>query len=211
MKKFISIIAALTLCAALTGCNGISENSGKRSFEGLKLVKTSEGAYTINRVKSFEDLEERSELIVVGEFIDDSEICFTRSQYLAMFEKECLIEVVSSCPMKITKVLAGDANVGDVVNVLQKEGVDDDQFITDSPLTPMQKGDEWLFCLRLNTDERVGDGYWCVGDERGRYPTKNSGSNEVMCFSDYPELGVYEEKDFQEDFYNKLLEKYGEF
>ncbi len=220
MKKFFSIITLLIICTTLTACSNtveksVAENesvvSKKRSLEGLKAVNNSSTDYTINFVKTFEDLEAWSELIVIGEFIDNSELCYTRTIYDAGYQKDLILEGVSSCPMKITKVFAGDAEVGDVVNVLQEERIENDRFITHSELTPMQMGDEWLFCLRHAVDECYGDGYWCVSDSMGRYPTKNSGSNEVMCFSDYPELGVYRPDHFHEDFYNALIEKYGEF
>lgn len=203
MKKILSIIAVLTVCTILTACSSVTKNGGRKSLEGLELVRIS--SYTISTVKSFEDLERESELIVIGEFIDDPEVCYKR------YSGNSVAEIASLCPMKITKVLAGDADIGDVVNVFQKSGIYNDKFITSSKLTPMQNGDEWVFCLWQNSDERIPEGYWCVSDNKGRYPAQNSASNEVMCFSDSPELGVYDQDDFQEEFYNKLLEKYGEF
>ncbi len=197
MKKFLSILAILTVCLTFTACRG-----EKNRFEGLKLVKSDK--YFISLANSLEDLESYSDLIVIGEFIGDSEHCCERYS-----DNGALTEVVSSCPMKITKVLSGDAKVGDVVDVFQKEGIYNDTFISDSELTPMQNGDEWLFCLSRSSEERLPDGYWCVSDYKGRYPTSNSGSNEIICFSDRPELGVYNEEFFQEDLYNELVEKYG--
>lgn len=217
MKKVMSVIVLLIACMTLTACSYTNESESKviekRSLEGLKIAKSAGYLdYTIDLVKTFEDLESFSSLIVIGEFTDNSSVCFRGNYFDDAHQKEVEFQVVSSCPMKITKVLAGDAQVGDVVNVLQEEHISDGSFISRSKLTPMQMGDEWLFCLEYCPDERSdGNSYWCVGDSKGRYPTKNSGSNEVMCFSDSPELGVYEESDFQEDFYNMLLEKYGDF
>lgn len=221
MKKLLSIIASLTVCTVLTACsntiNNIGENESrvieKRSLEGLQIVKSVDYLdYTVDRVKTFEDLESFSSLIVIGEFTDNSSVCFRGTYFDDAHQKEVEFQVVSSCPMKITKVLAGDAHVGDVVNVLQEEHISNGSFISRSKLTPMQMGDEWLFCLEYCADKRSdGNSYWCVGDSKGRYSTKNIGSNEIMCFSDSPELGVYNEDDFQEEFYNALLEKYGDF
>ncbi len=205
MKKNISIIAALTTCITLTACN--NEPAAQKSrFEGISIVR----GHTdyISFTESFSDVEKFSDFIVVGEFIDDSSVCYERYRHDDRFNKDLLVDIVSSCPMKITKVLYGDAKEGDVVNVLQQEGIHNDKFITLSPLTPMQKGDEWIFCLAYSNQENY-EGYWCIGDSFGRYPTKNASSNEIMCFSDYPELGVYEKSDFYEDFYNELVEKYG--
>lgn len=211
MKKIISIISALALCVTLTACNTAGENESvvvtKRNLENYR--KSDVLIDFISLTETFEDLEAESELIVIGEFINNSTTCYLLDS--RGFEIKGTYGGYSSCPMRITKVLAGDARVGDVINVLQDEWYSDECFHTASNLTPMQMGDEWVFCLKHATDERYGDGYWCVSDNKGRYPTKNSGSNEAVCFSDYPALGVYEESDFQEELYNQLLEKYGEF
>ena len=218
MKKLLMLIASLTVCMALTACSNITENNigetesrftEKRSLEGLKIVRSMD--YTVSLIKTFEDLESESDLVVIGEFIDNPSTCYKQYEYDDFFQKDLLIAIASSCPIKITKVLAGDAQVGDVINVLQEEGIHNERFISNSKLTPMQMGDEWVFCLTRSVNEKYGGGYWCVSDNKGRYPTKKSASNEVMCFSDYPELGVYEQSDFNEEFYNKLIEKYGEF
>lgn len=39
-------------------------------------------------------------------------------------------------------------------------------------------------------------------------PPKNVSANEEMRFSDYGELSVYELGEFNEEFYNQLVEKY---
>lgn len=201
MKKIISIISALALCVTLTACNTAVENESvvieKRSPEGSEPVGSTD--YTVKLISTLEELEARSDLIVIGDFIDNPKTCYNTPSMRAF-----------SCPMRITKVLAGDAQVGDVMPIFQLELIEDDRVVAHSKLTPMQMGDEWLFCLN-HVNNMYGDGYVCVEDNKGRYPTKNSCSNEVVCFSDHPELGVYEESDFQEELYNQLLEKYGEF
>lgn len=204
MKKITAIFCTFALCASLTACSSAPE-SKKNRFEGLSLVR-SHMDY-ISFVQDFSDIEKFSDFIVVGEFIDDSTVCYERYQHDDRSDKDLLVEIVSSCPMKITKVLYGDAAVGDVVDVIQHEGIHNDRFVTLSPLTPMQKGDEWVFCLSYSKTDNY-EGYRCIGNSWGRYPTKNVGSNEIMCFSNYPEFGVYEKGDFNEEFYNELVEKY---
>lgn len=209
MKKIVSIISALALCAALTACSSAGENESyavnKRDLNDYKKVEMLYDG--ISLINTFEELESASELIVTGEFINNSKTCYLldSSGY-----KKNGTHGYSSCPVKVTRVLAGDAQVGDVINVLQNEWYSNGKFYTLSRLTPMQMGDEWLFCLERCKDERIGDNnsYFCVSDNKGRYPTKNSDSNETMCFSAYPKLGVYKRSDFQEGFYNKLVEKY---
>lgn len=206
MKKIISIIVALMVCSALTACNGT--NSKKHRFEGLIFVNSVGDC--LSNLDSFDAVERVSEFVVVGEFIDDASVCYEGYMYDGYFENDILINIISSCPMKITRVLSGDAKVGDVVNVLQREGIWKDRFVSFSHLTPMQKGDEWVFCLRRSDPESEHcEGYWCIGVKSGRYPTSNVGANETMCFSDHPELGVYEKYDFNEKIYNELVEKYG--
>lgn len=204
MKKLFTLITALVLCTSLTACN-TSAHSEKSRFEGVEIARAHSNY--ISFVESFEDVEKFSDLIVVGEFIDDSEVCYTRFSHDRRIEKDIPVEIVSSCPMKITKVLSGDAKAGDIIDVHQREGLYEGKFITLSPLTPMQKGDEWIFCLSYSHKENY-KGYWCIGGSYGRYPTKNAASNERICFSDYPELGVYEKSDFCEDYYNELVKKY---
>lgn len=204
MKKLLTLITTLVLCVFLTACNTAEQNEKSR-FEGMKFLRTS--ADGIKLSKTFDDVIELSDFIVVGEFIDDSEIVWEYQLHDDRFNKDVTVDVVSSCPMKITKVLYGDANEGDIVNVLQAEGVLGEVFMTRSMLTPMQKGDEWIFCLsRAKTHDL--NGYWCVGESDGRYPSPNSDSNEIMCFSDYPDLGVYEESDFNSEFYDQLKAKF---
>ena len=206
MKKILSIIAILSICGTLTACNSSTENvSETKRLDELELVNIQ--ADYIHLAESFDDIEKVSELVVVGKFIDDEKVCYERYEYDDYFKKDVLCEIISSCPMQITKVLSGNAKVGDVVNVLQREGRWEDRYITHSALTPMQKGDEWVFCLgRSNSDKY--DGYWCVSESWGRYPTKNVSANEKISFSDYGERGVYELGDFNENFYNQLVEKY---
>lgn len=204
MKKLITVITALALCLVLTGCNSAPKTTSR--FEGMKFAKTETDG--IKLAKTFDDVIDMSDFIVVGEFIDDSEVVREFQVYDQNLKKDLTVDVVSACPMRITKVLYGDAEIGDIVNVLQAEGVCNNVFMTRSLLTPMQKGDEWIFCLSRAKSHDL-DGYWCVGQSDGRYPTNNVGSNETMCFSDYPELGVYQRSDFNEKFYNELVEKYG--
>lgn len=204
MKKLLTLITALVLCVSLTACNSAEQNKTSR-FEGMRCSRIS--ADGVKLAKSFDDVINLSDYIVVGEFIDDSETVWDYQLHDDQFNKDITVDVVSSCPMKITKVLYGDAREGDIVNVLQTEGVVGNTFMTHSLLTPMQKGDEWVFCLSRAKTHGL-DGYWCVGESDGRYPSQNSSSNEAMCFSEHPELGVYEESDFNREFYEQLKAKF---
>ena len=199
MKKIIAIIAVLSACAALTACNKASENA--HGFDDIKLVRT---GFTDRRV--FEDLaalEDHVDLMVVGKFIDDSEQN-ERYRYSEFFGKDILYFVTSKNTIEVEKVLIGNANIGDTLQIVQEYGIVDGDLVTFSDLTPMQKGDEWLFFLTKDSDLDV---YYCVGDSDGRYPVPNA-ENEPMPLSDCPDLGVYDEQNFQRDIYNEILEKY---
>lgn len=73
--------------------------------------------------------------------------------------------------MQITKAFSGNVKVGDVVDVLQREGKWQDRYISQCSLTPMPKGDEWVIRLKRSNSDKF-EGYRCVSGPLGRYPTK---------------------------------------
>lgn len=194
MKKLISVIAALALCASLTACSKAPEND---KFAGLKFVDASE---TMNRLRfdTLESLENGADIAVVGQFINDS-------VQTVDYDSGLFTDITSSNTLKVTKVLFGDVEVGDELNIKQSYGILDGELISFSKLTPMQKDDEWIFFLKLASD----NSYWCAGDSDGRYPTKNSSENGIMSLSEAPELGVYNESEFKRAIYDEIVEKYG--
>ena len=199
MKKITAIITVLAACAALTACNKVPENS--HGFDDIKLVRTG-----VADRRVFEDLaalEEYVDLMVVGKIIDDSEQ-EERYHYSEFFGKDILYFVTSTNTIEIEKVLIGDAEIGDTLRIVQDYGIVDGDLITFSDLTPMQKGDEWLFFLKKESDSDV---YFCAGDSDGRFPVPNA-ENEPMPLSDCPDLGVYDEQNFMWNTYNEILEKY---
>ena len=201
MKKLISIIAALAVCITLTACNG---SKPKDEFAGLELVNLSEN---VNRIRydTLEALEYGSDVIVVGKFIDES-VQTADYEYDPNAGRDIFTYIRSFNTLEVTKVISGNVNVGDHLKVGQSYGVIDDRLISFSKLTPMQKGDEWIFFLLYAPD--LDDTYWCAGDSDGRYPTKNSSNNEIMPLSDTPELGVYDERDFKHVIYDEIVKKY---
>lgn len=207
MKK---IIAAFAACAALTACGSTpkktddsSVSQKTASFSELKLKQ----ARITDRVVFYtlDELEEFSHIAVVGKFIGDAEQ-EVKYEYEPTFEKEIITDITSTNTIEVTKVLMGDVNVGDKLSIDQRYGVVDGELITFSELTPMQKGDEWVFFLRKITES---DHYICTAESDSRFPTKNSASNnEIMPLAEGTELGVYNEADFNEDIYKEIVEKY---
>lgn len=209
MKKFISMITVFAACLVMSACSTTNENSdvsdtaeSSISFESLELVKTgiSDRAF----FNDLGDLEEFSEMAVVGKFVDDAvqEISYDYEPY---FEKDIVTDVVSYNTIEVSAVLFGDVNVGDKLKIGQSYGVVDDRLISFDRLTPMQKGDEWIFFL-ISAPSPEGS-YRCSSDTFGRYPV-SSAENAPMPLSDSPDLGVFDEKDFHRDIYNEIVEKY---
>lgn len=199
MKKHILITAVFSLCVLLTACSSTAE-----SYDVSADLECIRGGVCVDRIV-FEDLyslEEAVDIVVTGKFIADAEQNITY-EYDAGFGKNVVTMVESYNTIEVKKVLKGDVSAGDNLVIGQYYGIVDGDLITFSSLTPMQKGDEWLFFLKGS-----GDGnYWCWGDCAARYPVPNT-ENARIKFSDDPDLGVYNEEDFNRDIYNEILEKY---
>lgn len=205
MKKIISVIAALAACVSLTACGGTSK--APDIYSDLELARTG----CMNRVcpNSLEELESYCDVVVVGEYVEDSVSDITY-EYRAFFGKEIITDIRSYNTIEVKQVLMGDVNVGDKLKTLQDSGVADGKFYSFSELTPMIKGDEWIFFLAK--DEK--DIYWVMCDSDGRYPTKNSAENNrrVMfknaALSDCYQLGVFDKESFNRSLYDEIVEKY---
>lgn len=209
MKKIFSVFAACAVCAMLTACSGATENADISelsekmfAFDDLKLVRPG----MMDRIvfDDLESLEKFSEIAVAGKFTGDAEQDVSY-EYSAKFGKDIVTNVRSYNNIEVTRVLFGDVNVGDNLKIGQSYGVVDGQLISFDELTPMQKGDEWIFFLRYEPE--IESSYWCCGDSDGRYPIP-SAENAPMPLSDSPDLGVYNDEDFNRDIYNEIIEKY---
>lgn len=202
MKKIyvllISALCALTFCA----CNSGKAHS-EEEFSELELVQWGEGNRHI--YYNLEEMENDSEIIVIGSFIGDAE---QEEAYIydSHFEKDVLSFVISKNNIEVLNVIKGNVEIGSSVTITQMYGVVDNQLVTDSKLTPMLSGDTWIFFLTENTGSRKGT-YRCTGDNDGRYPVKNF-SYGKNALTDNEDLGVYNKEDFREDIYNEILEKY---
>lgn len=210
MKKIITIIAAFATCAALTACGSTPKNSDGSSvsqntdtFAGLKLKR----AGITDRVvfNTLDELERSSHIAVVGTFINDAEQ-EVDYEYDPYFKKDIIVDINSTNTIEVTKVLMGNVNVGDELKIDQNYGIVDGELITFSELTPMQKGDEWVFFLRKVAKS---DHYICTAESDSRFPTKSSASkNGIMPLAEGAELGVYNEADFNDGIYKEIVEKY---
>ncbi|MBD5103544.1 MAG: hypothetical protein HDT47_01620 [Ruminococcaceae bacterium] len=195
-NKFI-VFLILSILILFTSC-GTAENT--EEFSDLRLVKWGEG----NRLEFFdlESLERCSEIVVVGTFIDDA-TQNVKYKYDDFFGKEILFTVKSLNTIEVTKAFKGDVDVGDTLQVAQEYAIVEDRLVTDSSLTPMMKGDTWLFFL--NKGNR--DFCFCTSDSDGRYPVKDFTYTRI-ALTENEDLGVYDKEDFKEEIYNEILEKY---
>ena len=201
MKKIISVITACIICAlTFTACNTTPPEAAD-DFSGVKFVRWGEGNRAV--YDRLDDLERASTVVVVGTFLEDA-VQKEEYQYNDFFGKDILTNIRSDNTIEVSKVLKGDVEVGDKLTVIQSYGVVDGQLVSISDLTPMVKGDTWLFFLKKSSRSDV---FWCEGDSDGRYPVPNS-KNRTLAISEYSELGVYDEQNFKSGIYSEILNKY---
>ena len=166
MKKYFLPILSIMYILTFTACTGKSLDNTEE-FSDLELAEWGE----LNQMvyNDLEHLEKDSDIIVVGTFKEDSEQKEV-FQYDSHFEKEVLSTVISTNYIEVSKVIKGSVNVGDAIPVTQDYGIVDNQLVTTSRLTPMLKGDTWIFFLSENTSELRAGKFRCTGDNDGRYP-----------------------------------------
>lgn len=198
MKKYIIVLLAICTLTMLASC---SASEATEAFADLELVRWGEG----NRFPFYnlEHLERCSEIVVVGTFIEDSTQELTY-RYEEIFDKEILTYVQSFNHIEVKQVFKGDVNVGDTIKICQPYAIVDDRFVTDSALTPMMKGDTWIFFLEPSDN---GEHYFCTSDSDGRYPVKDF-SYARIALTENEDLGVFDESDFKKEIYEEILEKY---
>lgn len=140
----------------------------------------------------FKELEENSELIVIGHFIEDA--VEKGNAFTNAFE--------------ITQVLKGSTE-DDVIRIYQRYTVNKSskRIVAYSHLTPMEKGSEWICFLKCSDPEDVL--YYHAGDTMGRYPFREIDQDKLVngeYSSKY--IGVYQAEDFRYDIYLELLKEY---
>ncbi|MBD5383809.1 MAG: M23 family metallopeptidase [Ruminococcaceae bacterium] len=122
-------------------------------------------------------LEEESDLIVFGEFVDDPHQCVDPEDN-GYFDDTLSY---SYNKLKIDRVVKGDRIEGEEILICGNGIVHDGNFYYLCCFMPMVKGDKWIYFLRWNSDKNY---YSTVGFEEARYP--------VPGFEDYAlDKGVY--------------------
>lgn len=154
------------------------------------------------RITDIELLIEKSDLILIGEYTQETE------QYFLDEEKE---SVMSMNRIEAKKVLKGDCTEKGI-KVEQRYGVIEEngkQFLyTISEMTPMVKGEQWIFFLAYDEQK---DNFMCVGDYQGRYPIP---SQEVLDICNGTKemnaelFGVYDGTLINMELYEEIMDRF---
>lgn len=156
-------------------------------YSGLDLkFMYQDSSYRVEYEKLFDE-NFGCDFIVSGEFIDDPR------QYFRSVDDGYVGRTYNK--FRVDKVYKGDIMSGQEIIIEQTGYVVDGTYYTDDNLTPMIKGDKWLYCLtKTNGICRA----YCDGN--GRYPIPNSGNKSLdftdgyygVCDTQYANKAVYE-------------------
>ncbi|MCL2052696.1 MAG: hypothetical protein FWG91_13370 [Lachnospiraceae bacterium] len=149
-----------------------------------------------------------ADLIVIGEFCEETDI-IVRYEYNNILGKDVWTDGTAVGKLRITRVLKGDKKKGDIITIGQHYFFDEENndLITYSELTPMHKGDRWIYFLR-----GWGDHYSAAGDYDSRYPLPNK---DIMKIIEAPQehedfdpllFGVYNRSKINFSLYAEILE-----
>ncbi|MCM1166101.1 MAG: M23 family metallopeptidase [Lachnospiraceae bacterium] len=145
---------------------------------------------------TLEELASSSELIVIGEFVDDPHQCVPPdgSSELPLLD---IFDSQNSYNMfRIDKAVKGCRAEGEEIMIRQNGYVYDGEFCHYSNMTPMLKGDKWVYFLTSN-----GDGSYSAVNHLsdGRYPL----SDYEFVLSDNV-YGVFDASGFREEIYEDI-------
>lgn len=144
--------------------------------------------YEDTYAKSYEELVAQSDLIIAGEFADYAHQTQDPSQ---THESSPDVEDYSLNYLRVENVIKGDIKAGQYVLICQNDEISAGgdravQLNSDDRLTPMFKGDRWIYFLKKN-----GDCYEPVNGPQGRYPMPGnrnidvSNSGEIEMVDEY--------------------------
>ncbi|MBD5129274.1 MAG: M23 family metallopeptidase [Ruminococcaceae bacterium] len=162
-------------------------------YSGLEIVvpDNSYGEWTASYDEMFNE-KYGCEYIVSGEFIDDTHQWYKKSygDYVGK----------SYNKFRIDKVYKGDIEEGQVVMIEQNGFAADGKYYVSDNLTPMIKGDKWLYCLSKHGGICSARNYG-----NGRYPLPGS-QNKSLEFGEY---GVINSQYANTKMYERLLTELG--
>jgi hypothetical protein len=167
MKRLI--IPVIIIVMLMTGCSTASSIDKSEP----EVIRVEGDRIVYSDLKS---LTAASELIVIGEYADDTEQNL-KYEYSERYKKDVLMDAVSTNTIHVKKILKGSPDKKEL-KISQRYGTEEERnaLVTFSSMTPMKKGEEWIFFLYYDA---VNDTYWCAGDYSGRYPLPESDVLEI--------------------------------
>ena len=209
--RMFATAMAMTMACGLTACesadssaeqSSVTENSSMTDWTKLEVVQVETDRivyYTLD------ELQQASDLIVIGEFIDDAEQD-VEYQYNDDFKKKSVTDAVSTNEIAVHRVLKGTVPE-DGVRISQRYGIleEENQLVTFSGMTPMKKGEQWIFFLYYGEGS---DSYWCAGDYTGRYPLPQATAAAANAEQNPEVFGLYREEQINYPLYQAILNEY---
>jgi hypothetical protein len=222
MKKIITIMLIALLTLTVTACSNSEieiiippEDNIPQTQEKTDLTSESPGVIIalISRVR-FLTLEHLMgvDLIVIGEYIEETRASF-RIKYHERAEQDIAYYADAFNQLQITEVFKGNAEIGDVIPIVQQYAFDQERqaYISfDDGMTPMNKGDSWILFLRY---DNFAEAYTPAGFSDGRYPLPTpaiteSLSSRAFAQIETADLGVLNRSDFNFDLYAEIIDHF---
>ncbi len=222
MKRLIALLISAAFIFGVS-CSNSNENTSDNQTSAIDYSTMEVVRVENDRIiyDSIEDLEANSDLIVIGTFVEDTKTEY-KYGYTAGIEQQVMINATSTNIISIDKVIIGDAKVSDTITVAQRYGIEESSgnLITFSDLTPMRKGDQWIFFLSYG--ESTGY-YWCTSDYSSRFPVPSGQSatlsrsvnanTEAQLVSEiekmtHEDFGVYSDVAPMKDLYYDVITHY---
>lgn len=168
MKKIFGVI--ITIMILCTAGYAIQRNNKIHDIEVIHV----EGDRII--YNNLTELMNASDLVIIGEYCKNTEQLIEYS-FSDVFNKNIITDITSCNSISVEKVLKGNTDEK-TIKISQRYGIDEnqDKLITFSEMTPMNKGEQWIFFLSYDEINKI---YWCSGDYTGRYPVPNEKINSI--------------------------------
>ena len=168
----------------------------------------------IKHYDTYRDLLSDCDLVVVGEFVDDPWQDIDPDDYTEIQP----LEFHSYNRFKIDSILSAEglttAEQGTEIIIRQAYAVKGGSILSNSKLTPMLKGDRWVYFLEYSEKTNT---YYPLNDYMGRYPdpcyyqvlnrdpdTKDSANRILPAMTN--KYGLTDENDFNENIYRTLAD-----
>lgn len=159
--------------------------------------------------KNYDELAAKSDLIVMGTFIDTIHQTSDSEKVLCVGDDHLMM---SYNWLRVESVLKGDVEEGSVLTIGQNSTINsangnDDRYnvYTCDQLSPMLKGDKWIYFLKMEENGAFSP----VNGPQGRYPLPNSANTLITSdgvTANVDRFGTYKNAaPAREEIYSKLM------